>query len=135
MIENCQFLTFKVNFPRQKLSKSFSIFFSLKNINLGAHLVYRYFQVDTRLFKFTMASISYFSYTCHLKHLKSLKSSRTKLFEKILIRDLRLLFRPTSIIFSESIIGYHTTYSWNIKWQNCAGMGLNGFKLKKMNEN
>ena len=29
-------LTFKVNFLYQKLSESFSIFFSLKNINLGA---------------------------------------------------------------------------------------------------
>ena len=32
-------LTFKVNFLYQKLSESFSTFFSLKNINLGAHLV------------------------------------------------------------------------------------------------
>ena len=32
-------LTFKVNFLCQKLSESFSIFFSLKNINLGAHLL------------------------------------------------------------------------------------------------
>ena len=32
-------LTFKVNFPCQKLSKSFAIFFSLKNINLGAHFL------------------------------------------------------------------------------------------------
>ena len=30
-------LTFKVNFLHQKLSESFSIVFSLKNINLGAH--------------------------------------------------------------------------------------------------
>ena len=30
-------LTFKVNFLYQKISKFFSIFFSLKNINLGAH--------------------------------------------------------------------------------------------------
>ena len=29
----------------------------------------------------------------------------------------------------------HTTYSWNIKWQKCAGMGLNGFILKRINEN
>ena len=32
-------LTFKVNFLFQKLSESFSIFFSLKNINLGAHFL------------------------------------------------------------------------------------------------
>ena len=25
----------------------------------------------------------------------------------------------------------HTTYSWNIKWQKCAGMDLNGFIFKK----
>ena len=31
--------TFKVNFVYQKLSESFSIFFSLKNINLGAHFL------------------------------------------------------------------------------------------------
>ena len=29
----------------------------------------------------------------------------------------------------------HTTYSWNIKWQKCAGMGLIGFIFKKINEN
>ena len=39
MIEKCQFLTFKVNFLCQKLSESFSFFFSLKNINLGAHFL------------------------------------------------------------------------------------------------
>ena len=38
MIENCQLLTFKVNFPHQKSSESFSLF-SLKNINLGAHFL------------------------------------------------------------------------------------------------
>ena len=32
-------LTFKVNFLCQKISESFSIFFSLKNINLGAHFL------------------------------------------------------------------------------------------------
>ena len=34
-----QNLTFKVNFLCQKLTESFSIFFSLKNINLGAHFL------------------------------------------------------------------------------------------------
>ena len=29
----------------------------------------------------------------------------------------------------------HTTYSWNIKWQKCAGMGINGFIFKKINGN
>ena len=33
------------------------------------------------------------------------------------------------------IVGFHTTYSWNIKWQKCAGMDLNGCIFKKMNEN
>ena len=28
----------------------------------------------------------------------------------------------------------HTTYSWNNKWQKCAGMGLNGFIFKRINE-
>ena len=27
----------------------------------------------------------------------------------------------------------HTTYSWNIKWQKCVGMSLNGFIFKKIN--
>ena len=26
----------------------------------------------------------------------------------------------------------HTTYSWNIKWQKCVRMGLNGFIFKKL---
>ena len=30
---------------------------------------------------------------------------------------------------------YNSTYSWNIKWQKCARMGLNGFIFKKINEN
>ena len=37
--KKCKNLTFKVNFLCQKLSESFSIFFSLKNINLGAHFL------------------------------------------------------------------------------------------------
>ena len=27
---------------------------------------------------------------------------------------------------------HHSTYSWNIKWQKCARMGLNGFIFKKL---
>ena len=43
-------LTFKVNFLCQKLSESFSIFFSLKNINLGAHFLLLTFLI-TSIFK------------------------------------------------------------------------------------
>ena len=32
-------------------------------------------------------------------------------------------------------LGTHTTYSWNISWQKCEGMGLNGFIFKQLNEN
>ena len=39
LMVSCQNLTFKVNFLCQKSSESFSTFFSLKNINLGAHLL------------------------------------------------------------------------------------------------
>ena len=28
-----------------------------------------------------------------------------------------------------------TIYSWNINWQKWAGMGLNGFIFKKINQN
>ena len=38
-IKKCQFFIFKVNFLCQKLSKSFSIFSSLKNINLEAYFL------------------------------------------------------------------------------------------------
>ena len=38
-VNKCQNLTFKVNFLCQKSSESFSIFFSLKNTNLGAHFL------------------------------------------------------------------------------------------------
>ena len=38
-VKKCQNLTFKVNFLCQKSSESFSIFFSLKNTNLGAHFL------------------------------------------------------------------------------------------------
>ena len=37
--EKCENWTFKVNFLCQKSSESFSIFFSLKNTNLGAHFL------------------------------------------------------------------------------------------------
>ena len=30
---------------------------------------------------------------------------------------------------------WHTTYSWNINWQKCVGMGFNGLIFKKINEN
>ena len=39
IVKNGKILTFKVNFLCQKLSESFSIFFSLKNLILGAHLL------------------------------------------------------------------------------------------------
>ena len=38
-VKKCPNLTFKVNFLCQKSSESFSIFFSLKNTNLGAHFL------------------------------------------------------------------------------------------------
>ena len=39
IVKNCKILTFKVNFLWQKLSESFQTFFSLNNINLGAHFL------------------------------------------------------------------------------------------------
>ena len=39
IVKNCKILTFKVNFLCQKLSESFQFFFSLNNINLGAHFL------------------------------------------------------------------------------------------------
>ena len=39
VVKNGKILTFKVNFLRQKLSESFQIFFSLKNIKSGAQLI------------------------------------------------------------------------------------------------
>ena len=39
IVKNCKILTFKVNFPCQKLSESFQKKFSLKNMILGAHFV------------------------------------------------------------------------------------------------
>ena len=38
-VKKCHNLTFKVNSMCHKLLESFSIFFSLKNINLGAHFL------------------------------------------------------------------------------------------------
>ena len=32
-------------------------------------------------------------------------------------------------------ISAHSAYSWNIKWQKCARMGVTGFILKKINKN
>ena len=42
---------------------------------------------------------------------------------------------PAAFYTAKSRQGLHTTYSWNIKWQKCAGMGLNGFIFKEINEN
>ena len=39
LVAKCEKWTFKVNFLCQKSSESFSIFFSLKNPNLGAHFL------------------------------------------------------------------------------------------------
>ena len=39
IVENCKILTFKVNFPYQKLSESFQKNFALNNINLGAQFL------------------------------------------------------------------------------------------------
>ena len=50
-------------------------------------------------------------------------------------RHLWVLIASEKYIYVSSFILYHTTYSWSIKWQKCADMGLNGFILKKINEN
>ena len=39
IVKNCKILTFKVNFLCEKLSESFRKKNSLKNINLGAHIL------------------------------------------------------------------------------------------------
>ena len=36
----------------------------------------------------------------------------------------------TSLLQNFACFAPHTTYSWNIKWQKCAHMGLNGFHIK-----
>ena len=48
LMGRCQNLTFKVNFLHQKLSESFSFFFSFKNINLGAHFLLMTFFVGIK---------------------------------------------------------------------------------------
>ena len=49
----------------------------------------------------------------------------------------QLTNNPKNIVLCSKKQGFtqHTTYSSNIKWQKCAGMGLNGFIFKKINEN
>ena len=59
----------------------------------------------------------------------------------LLIDHLLSLWIFVYVLFSASVWGYfgtllfrhvtiHTTHSWNIKWQKCAHMGLNGFHIK-----
>ena len=42
-------------------------------------------------------------------------------------------YHPSSVKkFSENFDkkAVHTTYNWNIKWQKCSRMGLNGFHIR-----
>ena len=42
------------------------------------------------------------------------------------------LMNEKSHYYSYTAQPCHTTYSWNIKWQKCARMGLNGFHIRKV---
>ena len=47
------------------------------------------------------------------------------------ITERKNLVEEGQMMRSYNTNALHTTYSWNIKWQKCAGIGLNGFILKK----
>ena len=51
------------------------------------------------------------------------------------ITERKNLVEEGQMMRSYNTNALHTTYSWNIKWQKCAGIGLNGFIFKKINEN
>ena len=56
-------------------------------------------------------------------------------FEKVSYKYITTIKEIEIIYRLFLIIAMHTTYRWNIKWQKCAGMGLNGFILKKISKN
>ena len=47
------------------------------------------------------------------------------------ITERKNLVEEGQMMRSYNTNALHTTYSWNIKWQKCAGIGLNGFISKK----
>ena len=62
-------------------------------------------------------------------------NSDLEIFEQTQIQFHSIKSGWNWILHRNKIEILHTTYSWNIKWQKCAGMGLNGFIFKKVNEN
>ena len=61
----------------------------------------------------------------------SLEDKKLKMKIMLYILSNKKLF-PFTILRNIVILLLHTTYSWNIKWQKCAGMGLNGFTFKNL---
>ena len=55
--------------------------------------------------------------------------------EQEMVRNALIFIQLSFFTYLSRSIVLHTTYSWNIKWQKCAGMGLSGFIFKKINEN
>ena len=62
--------------------------------------------------------------------------SLCKFSEDTLLYDLTSKFQPFIHCQQQFVaVCTHTTYIWNIKWQECVGMGLNSFIFKKINKN
>ena len=101
MIKNCRFLTFKVNFPRQKLSESFSIFFSLKNINLGTHFLLLTFLENKVLWKLKLS-----------KNVNNKKCAPKLIFlnEKKL-RKIRIIFDVENWRWKSEFLQFLTTFT------------------------
>ena len=59
-------------------------------------------------------------------------NSDLEIFEQTQIQFHSIKSGWNWILHRNKIEILHTTYSWNIKWQKCAGMGLNNLCLKKM---
>ena len=52
-------------------------------------------------------------------------------------QEIYILYLGTNVAFQiyKTMWACHTGYSWNNKCQKCAGMGFNGFIIKKINKN
>ena len=126
-----KYCNWKVSFFHELLLCAHS--FSCKTFLTNVKLEIKMASFLHELMLYDCSNLSFFvnlaSQTSHLKSFITswcLVSIQVSFSWKIGITNITLeIFRSWSVAM-------HTTYSWNIKWQKCAGMGLNGFIYKKI---
>ena len=120
------------NFIACHLCQNYKFFIAIKN----AHIDYRQISILNQFYRLWVLRICAFQDSADLCFLLAnqyaISDSELLCHTQAKIQQTKMLVRCQRFgdWFLFGLVWPHTTYCWNIKWQKCARIGLNGFHIR-----